>query len=460
MQEAKGRTRDKSKMSTVEMQIAERSRKFPDEALTNLNPFIDQELLGECFQLLNKRSASGVDGQTWKDYNENREERIAQLLGAFKTGTYRAPHIRRVYIPKGNGKERPLGLPTIEDKLLQTAVSKVLSPIYEQEFLECSYGFRPGKSQHQALEEVSREVSFKKKRYIIDADMQNYFGSIDHQCLREFLDRKIKDGVIRKMIDKWLKAGVLEDGQVAYPTEGTPQGGTISPLLSNIYLHYVLDEWFTKEIQPRLTGKSFIIRYADDFLLGFDKKEDARRVMDVLPKRLAKYGLSLHPEKTRLITLDDVQATSNVTFDFLGFTHYMGQSRRGKRILKRQTSKKKFTASLHRITEWIRTNRHGQLEGIIAELNRKLRGYYEYYGLTFNGRRLQTYFDRVRQILYKWINRCGGKRLTWEAFNLRTRIWCPLLRPKVYHSYLLAKPKAEEPYAGKPLVRVCGGAVR
>jgi RNA-directed DNA polymerase len=353
-----------------------------------------------------------------------------------------------------------MDLPTIEDKLLQTAVSKVLSPIYEQIFLDSSYGFRPGKSQHQALAELSTEVSFKKKRYIIDADMQNYFGSIDHQCLREFLDRKIKDGVIRKMIDKWLKAGILEEGQVMYPTEGTPQGGTISPLLSNIYLHYVLDEWFTEEIQPRLTGRSFIIRFADDFLLGFDHAEDARRVMEVLPKRMAKYGLSLHPEKTKLIKLDEEQAKANLTFDFLGFTHYMGKSRKGKRILKRQTSKKKFTASLHRITEWIRTNRHGQLEGIIAELNRKLRGYYEYYGLTFNGRRLQAYFDQVRKILYKWINRCGGKRLTWEAFNLRTRIWCPLLRPKVYHSYLLAKPKTEEPYAGKPLVRVCGGAGR
>ena len=460
MQEAKGRTRDKSKMSTVEMQIAERSRKFPDDALTNLNQFIDQDLLGECFQLLNKRSASGVDGQTWKGYNENREERIAQLLGTFKTGTYRAPNIRRVYIPKGDGKERPLGLPTIEDKLLQTAVSKVLSPIYEQEFLECSYGFRPGKSQHQALQELFNEVSIKGKRYIIDADMQNYFGSIDHQRLREFLDRKIKDGVIRKMIDKWLKAGILEDGQVAYPTEGTPQGGTISPLLSNIYLHYVLDEWFTKEIQPKLRGRSFIIRFADDFLLGFTNEDDATRVMQVLPKRMAKYGLSLHPEKTRLITLEEKSDKENQTFDFLGFTHYMGRSFKGKRILKRQTSRKKFRAAVQRITQWIKINRQGQLEGLVAELNRKLRGHYEYYGITFNSMQLNRYYNKVQFLLYKWVNRCGGKRLTWEAFKLRTKVWCPLLRPRIYHSYLLAKPKTEEPYAGKPLVRVCGGAVR
>lgn len=440
------------------MQIAERSRKFPDEALTNLNQFIDEELLDECFQILNKRSASGVDGQRWQDYNKDRKERITQLLGAFKAGTYRAPHIRRVYIPKGDGKERPLGIPTIEDKLLQTAVSKVMTPLYEEIFLNSSYGFRPGKSQHQALDELFTQVSFKGKRYIIDADMQNYFGSIDHRRLREFLDRKIKDGVIRTMIDKWLKAGILEEGQLAYPTEGTPQGGTISPLLSNIYLHYVLDEWFVQEIQPRLRGQSFIIRFADDFLLGFTNETDALRVMEVLPKRMSKYGLSLHPEKTKLIKLDDEQESR--TFDFLGFTHYMSKSLKGKSILKRQTSCKKFRASLERITEWIKLNRHGQLEGIVAELNRKLRGHYEYYGITFNSMQLSRYFDKVTYSLYKWINRCGGKRLTWEAFKLRTKIWCPLLRPKVYHSYLLAKPKAEEPYAGKPLVRVCGGAVR
>ena len=461
MQEAKGSTRDMSKMSTVEMQIAERLRKYPDEALTNLNQFIDEDLLEECFQLLNKHSAAGVDGQTWRDYNENRKEKIAQLHAAFKKGTYRAPNIRRVYIPKGDGKDRPLGLPTIEDKILQTAVTKVLSVIYEPIFSNSSYGFRPGKSQHQALEELFRQVSFKGKRYIIDADMQNYFGSINHQCLREFLDRKIKDGVVRKMIDKWLKAGVLEEDQVAYPTEGTPQGGTISPLLSNIYLHYVLDEWFEGEVQPRMKGSSFLIRFADDFLLGFTNEEDARRVMEVLPKRMARYRLSLHPEKTKLVRLDtEVQDRSNRTFDFLGFTHHMGTSLKGMRILKRQTSRKKFKASLLKMKEWLNENRHGQLEGIVAELNRKLRGYYEYYGITFNGRRLQEYYDQVQKLLYRSVNRCGGRHLTWEAFAQRIKVWCPLLRPKLYHSYLLAKPKTEEPYAGKPLVRVCGGAVR
>ena len=440
MQQARSSIEDRSKMSTVEMQIAERSRNFPGEALTNLNKFIDAELLEECFHLLNRQSAVGVDGQSWQDYNEKRQENIAQLLKSFKEGRYRAPHIRRVYIPKGDGKQRPLGLPTIEDKILQTAVSKVLSAVYEPIFKEGSYGFRPGRSQHQALEALFKEVSFKGKRYIIDADMQNYFDSIRHDCLREFLDRKIKDGVIRKMIDKWLKAGILEGSQVSYPKEGTPQGGSVSPLLSNIYLHYVLDEWFAEEIQPRLKGQSFIIRYADDFLLGFTNEEDAQRVMAVLPKRMDKYGLRLHPEKTKLIRLDGEQDKENRTFDFLGFTHHMGNSIKGTRILKRQTSRKKFRESLYRMQEWIRTNRHGPLAGIIAELNRKLRGHYEYYGITFNSRQLDRYKDKVAQLLYKWLNRRGARRLTLADFHRHTKVWTPLLRPKVYHSYLLAKP--------------------
>ena len=460
MQKAKRGTRDKSKMSTVEMQIAARSRKFPGEALTNLSQFIDEELLEESFQQLNKQSASGVDGETWQDYNEQREKRIAQLLGAFQTGTYRAPNIRRVYIPKGDGKQRPLGLPTIEDKILQTTVSKILTPIYEPLFSEGSYGFRPGRSQHQALGELFKEVSLKGKRYIIDADIQNYFGSIDHERLREFLDRKIKDGVIRKMIDKWLKAGILEEGRITYPTAGSPQGGSLSPLLSNIYLHYVLDEWFEEQIQPRLKGGSFMIRYADDFLLGFTNEEDAERVLEVLPKRMDKYGLSLHPEKTKLIKLEEAEEKGKQTFDFLGFTHYMGKSLKGKWILKRQTSRKKFRISLLKMKEWIKGNRYGQLENLIAALNRKLRGYYEYYGITFNSRQLQRYYRQVERTLFKWINRRGGKHLTWKQFALRIRVWSPLLQPKIYHSYLLAKPKTEEPYAGKPLVRVCGGAVR
>jgi RNA-directed DNA polymerase len=431
-------------MLTVEMRIAERARKYPTEALTNLHEMIDVRLLETCFATLNKKGASGIDGQTWKDYDVQKEERIPQLLAVFKSGKYRAPHIRRVFIPKGDGKFRPLGLTTVEDKLLQTAVTKILTPVYEQIFLPTSYGFRPGKSQHQALDQLLSEVTYMGKRYIIDADLQNYFGSIDHQCLREFLDRRIKDGVIRKMIDKWLKAGIMENGQVSYPTEGAPQGASISPLISNLFLHYVLDEWFKEQIQPQLKGESFIIRFADDVLLGFINREDAMRVMEVLPKRLGKFGLTLHPEKTRIIDLgeDGQEGQPKKTFDFLGFTHYMGKSRKGKRILMRKTSSKKLNASLLRMEEWIKLNRHKlSIPRLIAELNQKLRGHYGYYGITFNIRRISSYYQRTKRMLHKWLNRRGGKRSwTWEKITKLTEEWIVLERPRIYHRYKLAKP--------------------
>jgi group II intron reverse transcriptase/maturase len=336
-------------MSTVELQIAERARRYPDQSLTNLHSYIDANLLANSFDALNKNGAPGVDGQTWEAYNQQRDGRIANLLAEFKSGSYRAPNIRRTWIPKGNGGQRPLGLPTIEDKMLQAAVNNVLNPIYEQLFYPSSYGFREGKSQHQALEVLFKQVSFNGMRYVIDADMANYFGSIDHGRLREFLDRRVKDGVIRRQIDKWVKAGVLEDGQVSYPTKGTPQGGVISPLLSNIYLHYVLDEWVIECIGPLLKADSKMIRFADDFLLLFSNKSDAKRVMKVLPKRLGKFGLTLHPEKTSLIELASRKGSKPGSFDFLGFTHYMGRSRKGKWILKRKTSSKKLRMSLQRV---------------------------------------------------------------------------------------------------------------
>jgi len=428
-------------MSTIEIQIAEKVKKCPEEAITNLHQYIDEKLLQESFESLNKQGASGVDKMSWSDYNKQRNERIAELLSSFKSGKYRAPNIRRVYIPKGDGKQRPLGLPTVEDKILQTAVTKVLRPIYEQIFHDTSYGFREGKSQHQAIEKLFEEVSFKGKYYIIDADMKNYFGSINHQCLREFLDQRIKDGVIRKMIDKWLKAGILEDGNVTYPKEGTPQGGTISPLLSNIYLHYVLDEWFIKQIQPLLKAESFMIRFADDFLLGFSRKEDAERVMKVLAKRLGKYGLTLHPEKTKLIELRKGEGEKPDTFDFLGFTHYMGKSRKGMKVLKRKTSSKKFRMSIKRLYEWLKENRHRKLKEIIKEVNQKLRGHYGYYGITFNGRKIEAYYYQTQRILHYWLNRRGGKaKWNWEKVKKLTEEWMPLIKPRIYHSYQLAKP--------------------
>jgi len=426
-------------MLTVELQIAERAMKYKGEALHNLHHFIDVTMLQESYEELNKHSAKGVDGVTWRHYGDKLEERLPGLLGEFKSGRYKAPAIRRVYIPKDKQSKRPLGIPTIEDKVLQASVVRVIEPVYEKEFKDFSYGFRPGRSQHQAIDRMFREVSFEGMHYIIDADIKNYFGNIDHGNLRSFLDQRIKDGVIRKMIDKWLKAGVMESGNISYPDEGTPQGGIISPILSNIYLHYVLDEWFSEQIQPLLIGKSFMIRFADDFIMGFSNKSDAQRVMEVLPKRFAKYKLTLHPEKTKLIDLNSKRGESERSFDFLGFTHYLGASRKGNIVLKRKTSSKKLTRAITRMNEYIKENRHKKLRELITMINVKLRGHYLYYGITFNYRGIKLYYEEVKRALYKWIRRRGGKKKwTWETFVMLIDTWCPVMKPKILKSYVRA----------------------
>jgi RNA-directed DNA polymerase len=435
------RVKIKEKMLTVEMQIAERAKKNKGEPLHSLNQFITEELLNESYRKLNKSSAAGVDGMDWEEYGQVAKERIPELLSQFKTGRYRAPNIRRVYIPKADGKQRPLGINTVEDKVLQGGVRRVLEPIYEEKFKDFSYGFRPNRSTHQAINYMNREVTFEGMQYIIDADLKDYFGSIPHGLLREFLARRVNDGVIRKMLDKWMKAGILENGQVKYPEEGTPQGGLISPLLSNIYLHYVLDEWFSEEIQPLLKGKSFIVRYADDFILGFAEEQDAQRVLEVLPKRFGKYMLTLHPNKTRLIDLDSKTGKGDKSFDFLGFTHYMGKSRKGRPVLKRKTSSKKLTKAITQIEAWIKQNCRRNIKELMAELNVKMRGHYSYYGITFNMKGINSYYEQVMHRLQKWLNRRGGKRVwDWERFKTLVTVWQPLIKPKIYHSYQTANP--------------------
>lgn len=431
-----------SKMSTNELQIAERARKYKHEALTNLNQFITVDMLSNIFlHGLNKESSSGVDGKYWHNYSLESNFRYPELLAEFKSGKYKAPLIRRVYIQKGKSEKRPLGIPTIEDKILQESVCRVLKPIYEEDFKDFSYGFRSGRSAHQAVEYMFKEVSFKGLHYIIDADIKNFFGSMNHGLLREFLDRRVKDGVIRKMIDKWLKAGILDGKQISYPDEGTPQGGLISPLLSNVYLHYVLDEWFCEQIQPLLSGRSTIVRYADDFVLGFENASDAHKVMEVLPKRFEKYKLELHPGKTKIVNLNSKRSDGERSFDFLGFTHYLGRSQKGKLVLKRKSSSKKLTLALMKVQDWIKHNRHRKLKELIFDLNRKLTGHYSYYGITFNSKGINNYFQQVRRILHKWLNRRGGKPVwNWNRFHKLITEWMPLKSPKIYHSYLSAKP--------------------
>ena len=288
-------------ISTKQVAIAELARKAPQMVLTTLAHHIDAQWLLEAYRRTRRSAAAGVDGVTAEQYEANLTENLESLLDRLHTGSYRAPAVRRVYLPKPGGKTRPIGIPTLEDKVLQRAVLMVLEPVYEQDFLECSYGFRPGRGAHQALEALWRRLMDYGGGWVIDLDIRSFFDQVERNHLRSFLDRRVRDGVIRRMIGKWLRAGVMEEGAVWYPESGTPQGGVASPLLANIYLHEVLDVWFEQEVKPRLRGRAALVRYADDATLIFEREEDAQRVLRVLPRRLGRFGLELHPEKTRLV---------------------------------------------------------------------------------------------------------------------------------------------------------------
>ena len=347
-------------VSTKRQRIAELARKCPDMAFTTLAHHIDITWLRKAYDLTRKDGAVGVDGQTAADYEVNLMGNLQDLLNRAKSGTYVAPPVRRVRIPKpGSPNEtRPLGIPTFEDKILQRAVLMVLEPVYETDFSDVSHGFRPGRGAHGALASLRQQAMKLGGDWIVDVDLRKFFDTIDHGHLREFLKRRVRDDVILRLIGKWLNAGVLEEGVLTTPEQGTPQGGVISPLLANIILHYVLDEWFEKEVCPRLKGKAFLIRYADDFVIGVAREDDARRILEVLPKRMSKYGLTVHPEKTRLVRFqpfqDDDSATKGGgypeprTFDFLGFTHYWGRSLQGVWVVKRKTAKSRFRRAYKR----------------------------------------------------------------------------------------------------------------
>ena len=344
-------------VSTKLQRIAELAKKAPKMVLTTLAHHIDVELLAEAYRRTRKDGAAGADGLSAADWAAELEGNLQSLHDRFKTGTYRAPPVRRVHIPKGDGsRTRPIGIPTFEDKVLQRAVTMVLEAVYEQEFLDCSYGFRPGRSAHQALQRLWEATTEMKGGVVLEADIQGFFDNLVPAHLRSFLDQRVRDGVIRRAIDKWLKAGVLEEGQIIHPDTGTPQGGVISPLLANIYLHEVLDKWFEAEVRPRLHGRAELIRYADDFVIVFSSENDARRVLDVLAKRFAKYGLTLHPDKTRLVPFDRPRGGAanagarSGTFDLLGFTHYWGRSFRGWWIVKRQTARDRLSRALKRVS--------------------------------------------------------------------------------------------------------------
>jgi len=396
----------------------------------------------EAYRLTRKDGATGIDGVTAAEYAQNLEANLLDLLERIKSGRYQAPPVRRVYIPKADGSRRPLGIPTFEDKVAQRAIVMVLELVYEQEFLPCSYGFRPGRSAHQALQALRTGFMSQGLRWVIDLDIENYFGSISHSHLRAFLDRRVTDGVIRRMIDKWLKAGVLENGLLRHATEGSPQGGVVSPCLSNIFLHHVLDEWFENEVKPRIPGNSTLVRFADDAVLAFADHRDAQRVLRVLGKRLDRYELKLHPDKTRFVDFrnkrsdgEDHPESDGTSFAFLGFCHVWGKSRRGKHVVWQVTAKNRYARALASITNWCRENRHKSIRDQRTHLSAMMRGHYAYYGISGNFRRLSRYAHTVARIWRKWLSRRDRRRwLPWDRFtDVLNRL--PLPPPRIVHRY-------------------------
>jgi group II intron reverse transcriptase/maturase len=431
-------------VSTKQRRIAELARTNPKMAFTSLNHHLDEEWLRYAYDLTRKDGAVGIDGQTAADYEANLEENLRSLLGRIKSGSYRAPPVRRVHIPKADGKTRPLGIPTFEDKVAQRAIVLLLEPLYEHDFLPCSYGFRPGRSAHQALRDLRSHIMGSNGRWILDADIRSYFDTIDHRHLRTFLARRVADGVVRKMVDKWLKAGVLEQGQLRRSHDGTPQGGVISPLLANIFLHYVLDEWVAVEVGPRMKRKYVLVRYCDDFVMVFEDFLDCRRVLEVLGKRVGRYGLTLHPDKTRMVDFRFKQpdgkhpATQATTFDFLGFTHVWGKSLKGKNVVFQQTAKARYARALRAVHDWCKKHLHWSLPEQHVRISRMMKGHYAYFGITGNSRRLRWYAQRVECTWRMWLSRrTRGNPMRWDRFMHILEKY-PLPPPRIVHGYAAA----------------------
>ena len=438
-------------VSTIQGQIAAMAKRYPDRGLTSLNKYLDENWLHAAFKGLRKNGAAGVDGVSAREYEEELDGRLRDLVNRAKSGSYHAPAARRTYIEKpGKREKRPLGIPTTEDKLLQKAVVMLLEPIYENEFYDFSYGFRPGRSCHQALEATWHSIMKERVDWILEADIRHFFDALPHSHLREVVRQRVRDGVLTRLIDKWLKAGVLEAGEWTRTEEGTPQGGVISPLLSNVFLHEILDKWFAEQIKPRLKGRCFMIRYADDFIMGFELKEDAERVMEVLWKRFARFGLQLHPEKTRIVPFkrpgrdeDRKDKGSAQSFDFLAFTHYWGKSLKGNWVVKKKTAKDRLCRSLKVINQWCRKNRHLKVKDQQNALRQKMLGHYAYFGVTGNSRSLHQYAEGVRRYWHKWLRRRHRRnhRWDWQWYDRTIAANYPLPRPRIVHSvYAHAKP--------------------
>lgn len=439
-------TQSSSDILTKLQGIATLAKGAPNLRFTSLAHLLNRQLLEYAFQRTRKSGAPGIDGETGAEYGQKLHGRLDDLVTRLKAGQYRAPPVKRAYIPKPGGKTRPLGLPTFEDKILQRAVAMILEAIYEQDFLDCSHGFRPKRSAQHALDRLWWDTTMTGGGWIIELDIQNYFEEICHRQLLEMVDQRIGDGVLKRLLGKWLNAGVLEAGEVHRRNTGTPQGGVISPILANIYLHEILDTWFQDVVLPRMRGEASLIRYADDGVMVFTRKDDAERVMAVLAKRFAKFGLTLHPEKTRLLDFRKPHPRGKrrrgCSFDFLGFTHFWAKSRKGKWVVRPKTSKSRMRRTITALTQWCRANRHLSLEEQHRQLSMRLKGHYSYFGRIGNGRALSQIWWHTNMIWWKWLSRRSQNgRMTWAKYERKVLKKFKLPSPRMTRSNLAnAKP--------------------
>lgn len=421
-------TSDSEVVSTRTERIAKLAKQMPGAVIKTLAHHMDVTWLREAYRRTRKDGATGIDGQSAEEYSKELEQNLQLLLERAKSGAYRAPAVRRVHIPKSGGQTRPLGIPTFEDKVLQRGVAMLMGAVYEQDFLDCSYGFRPGRNAHQALGKLRDAMMEMGGGWALEVDIRKYFDSIDHEQLRTVLSQRIGDGVVLRLIGKWLNAGVMERGALSYPEAGTPQGGVISPMLANIFLHTVLDTWFENVVRPRLRGRAELVRFADDFVIAFEQEDDARRVHAVLPKRFEKYGLELHPEKTRLVPFrrppsskDDDGTTGGSerdTFDLLGFTLYWARSERGYWVIQLQTARSRLTRTLHNLSDWCRRNRHQPLSDQWRRICRAIGGHFAYFGVVGNNGSLIALRHAAYRIWRSWLNRRSQRaRVTWAKMR-------------------------------------------
>lgn len=402
-------------MPTSLWAIADKARESKQHRFGGLARLLTSENLKRSFNLLKKRAAPGVDKVTWQEYRRDLNGNAKGLEQRLKANQYRAGLVRRKYIPKPNGKRRPLGILKIEDKMLQRAGTSILEAIYEEDFLDCSYSYRPKRGAKDAVRAVTRQLQFGRFRWVVEADIKGFYDHIEHDKLMAMLSERIQDGRFLRLIRKWLKAGILEeDGQVIDPVTGTPQGGIVSPVLANIYLHKVLDQWFEQQIKPVCRGQVMINRFADDFICAFEDKQDAQRFLKELAGRLADYGLELAPEKTRMLRFSRFEVTDNESFEYLGFEFRWGRSLRGTAVVKRRTSRKKLRASVAKFTEWIKSKRHSSTREIMKTMASKLRGHWNYYGVIGNQASQWEFFWQITRILFKWLNRRSQRTsYTW-----------------------------------------------